>query len=222
MEGCDEADDGGFAGAGRADEGGDGPRLRFEIDIVQDGLSGIVGEIDMLEDNAAFDRADGLSSARVFVFRLFAQHFLCAVEPGEGFGDLRADADHLEHGRDQKRHEGCEHHEVAEGKTWWRGENLPRADVHDRRADEAHKHGCGKAHQRDGGETAQHVIEQALDAAGEDASLLGFSVIALDDAHAGQRFGEAAGDFGGDLAALAENGPDSLECLAEAEGRKRR
>ena len=76
------------------------------------------------------------------------------------------------------------------------------------RADEAHQHGCGKAHQRDGGEDCEHVIEQALDAAGEDAGLLGFSVIALDDAHAGQRFGEAAGDFGGDLAALAENGAD--------------
>ena len=34
-------------------------------------------------------------------------------------------------------------------------------------------------------------------------------VIALHHAHAAQRFGEAPGDFGVDLAALAEDGPDA-------------
>ena len=42
------------------------------------------------------------------------------------------------------------------------------------------------------------------------ASLL-FGVIALDDADAAERFGEAAGDFGVDLGALAEDGADGLE-----------
>ena len=56
-----------------------------------------------------------------------------------------------------------------------------------------------------------HVVEQALHAAAEDARLSRFGVVALDHAHAGQRFGEAAGDLGVDLAALAENRPDLAE-----------
>ena len=42
-----------------------------------------------------------------------------------------------------------------------------------------------------------------------------FGVIALDDAHAAQRFRQPAGDFGVDLAALAEDGADGLERLAQ-------
>ena len=38
-----------------------------------------------------------------------------------------------------------------------------------------------------------------------------FGVVALDDADAAERFGEAAGDFGVDLGALAEDGADGLE-----------
>ena len=60
--------------------------------------------------------------------------------------------------------------------------------------------------------------EQALDAAGEDFGLLGFGVIPLDDANAGQRFGEAAGDVGVDLAALAEDRADTREGRAQAQG----
>ena len=45
----------------------------------------------------------------------------------------------------------------------------------------------------------------------------GFGVIALDDAHAGERFGQASGDLGVDLAALAENRADLAERLAQPE-----
>jgi hypothetical protein len=42
-------------------------------------------------------------------------------------------------------------------------------------------------------------------------------VVALDDADAAERFGEAAGDFGVDLGALAEDGADGLEGLLQNE-----
>ena len=61
------------------------------------------------------------------------------------------------------------------------------------------------------------VVQQALHAGGEDARLAGLGMIALDDAHAGQRLGEPAGDLGVDLAALAEDRADLAEGLGQAE-----
>ena len=71
--------------------------------------------------------------------------------------------------------------------------------------------GGGERHEGLRGEGADDVLEQALDAAGEDVGLALFGVVALDDADAAERFGEAAGDFGVDLGALAEDGADGLE-----------
>ncbi len=42
-----------------------------------------------------------------------------------------------------------------------------------------------------------------------------FGVIALDDAHAAERFRQAARDFGVDLAALAKDGTDGLESVLQ-------
>ena len=44
-----------------------------------------------------------------------------------------------------------------------------------------------------------------------------FGVVTLHHPHSAQRFGEAAGDFGVDLGALAEDGTDHAEGLAEAD-----
>ena len=152
---------------------------------------------------------------RVVILGAFPQNFVRAVEAGEGLGDLRADADDSENGRDQERQERREGQEVAERER--AGEDLARADEHHHRADDAHQHGGRKAHERHGGERLQHVVEQALDAAGEDGGLALLGVIALDDAHAAQRFRQAAGDLGVDLAALAEDRPDLGERLLERE-----
>ena len=59
VEGGDQADDGGFAGAGRADQRGDGAGLRVEADVVEDVLAGFVGEADVFEDNLAVDAVRG-------------------------------------------------------------------------------------------------------------------------------------------------------------------
>ena len=100
------------------------------------------------------------------------------------------------------------------------GDDLARAEVHDERADDAQEHGGGEAHQRLRGERADDVVEQALDAAGEDARFALLGVVALDDADAAERFGEAAGDFGVDFAALAEDGADGLEGALQNEARR--
>ena len=64
---------------------------------------------------------------------------------------------------------------------------------------------------------AHDVVEQALHAAGENRRFALFGVIALDHAHAAERFGEPAGDLGVDLAALAEDRPNGLEGLVQSE-----
>ncbi len=54
---------------------------------------------------------------------------------------------------------------------------------------------------------------------GEDVGLALFGVVALDDADAAERFGEAAGDLGVDLGALAEDGADGLEGALQNEAK---
>ena len=49
----------------------------------------------------------------------------------------------------------------------------------------------------------------------------GFGVVALDHAHAAQRFGQPAGDFCVNLSPLAEDGTDGLECLTQADPKHR-
>ena len=89
------------------------------------------------------------------------------------------------------------------------------AHVHYDGADDAHQHGGGEAEQRSGGEGAEDVLQEPLDADGEDLMLAGFGVVSLDDADSAEGFGEASGDLGVDFAALAEDGADGFEGLAQ-------
>ena len=121
---------------------------------------------------------------------------------------------------DQKGQEGCEGDELAQREG--SGEDLARADEHDYRADDAHEHGGREAHEGHGGERGFDVRQQPFDASGEDFRFALFGVITLDDADAAQGFGQAAGDFGVDFAALAEDGADFTERFARARRRSRR
>ncbi len=85
------------------------------------------------------------------------------------------------------------------------------AEVHDEAADDSEDHGGGEGHERLRGDGADDVVEQALNASGEDAGLAVFGVVALDDADAAERFGKTAGNLGVDLGAFAEDGTDGLE-----------
>src|SRR5205085_4742887 len=102
IEGGDQADDGGFSRAGRADQRGHGPGLGGEADVVQHFLVLFVREADVLRFDAAVDAVYRGAAAGSFVFRLFVEDFTRAFEAGDGFGDLRADGYDLENGRDEK------------------------------------------------------------------------------------------------------------------------
>ncbi len=93
--------------------------------------------------------------------------------------------------------------------------DLARAHEHDHGAHDAHQHRRREAHQGRGGQTLENVIEQPLHAFAEDLFFARFGMVTLHDAHAAERFGETAGDFGVDFASLAENRPDSGEGFAQ-------
>ena len=86
-------------------------------------LALVVGEPDAVELHFTTDGAQGYGPARVAVLRAFAQHFASALQPGERLCQLRPDADHLEHRRDQERQESRERDELAEREC--SRENLP-------------------------------------------------------------------------------------------------
>src|SRR6266478_5563623 len=97
------------------------------------------------------------------------------------------------------------------------GGDLLGAEVHDEGADDSEDHSGGERHERLRSEGADDIVEQAFDAGGKDARFAVFGVIALDDADAAEGFGEAAGDLGVDLGALAEDGTNGLEGLLQNE-----
>ena len=89
-EGGDEADGGGLAGAGGADEGGDGAGLSDEGKILEDRFSFFIGEIDTLEFNASIDGRHDNRARGVVVFAEFGEDFAGALKAGEGFRELGA------------------------------------------------------------------------------------------------------------------------------------
>lgn len=216
VEGGDEADGGGFAGAGGADESGDGAGRGMEGDAAEDGFAGFVFEFDIFEADVAGEGRQRGGTAGVGILGGFVEDFAGAFEAGDGFGELGADADDLEDGGDEEAHEGGEGDEAAEGEG--AGEDLAAAHVHDEGADDAEQDGGGEAEEGDAGEGLHDVVEDALGAGGKDLFFAVFGVVALDDADAAEGFGEAAGDFGGDFAAFAEDGAEGVEGVAEDEG----
>ena len=153
MERRDQADDGRFAGARRAHQRGHRAGLRFEADLVQHRLAGVVFEDHVVESHVAPNRHRwprlrcGSSSSG------FSRNTSCVrSRPASASVNLRADSDHLEHRRHQKGQEHRERHEVAQRHTC--RQNLARADVHHGAAHDAHQHRSRKAHQRDRGQAS--------------------------------------------------------------------
>src|ERR1700720_2931014 len=90
-------------------------------------------------------------------------------------------------------------------------------DVHSGPADDAEQDAGGKPHQRGGSQRAHYVIEQAANFTGKNPFFALFGVIALDHANAAEGFGEAACDFGVDLATFPENWTDGREGPVQCE-----
>ena len=135
-EGGDEADGGGLAGAGGADKGRDRAGFGDEGEVLQDGLAFFVGEVDMVEFDAAVNGRHGVGAGGVLVLALFVEDLLHAFQADERFGELAADGDDAEDRRDEEGEERGEGDELAEGEV--AGEDFAGTDPHDEGADEPH------------------------------------------------------------------------------------
>ena len=91
------------------------------------------------------------------------------------------------------------------------------AEVHDEGADDAEDGVEASAIRDCAVRELMTLSRRRLDPGGEDVGLALLGVVALDDADAAEGFGEAAGDLGVDLGALAEDGADGLEGPLEDE-----
>src|SRR6185369_10561986 len=182
---------------------------RVKADFVEYRASDFVREIDIFETDESVDVLQRDGAIRVFIFGALAEDFAGAIESGDGFSKLRADANDLDDGRDQKNQEHVIGEESADCE--FSREDLVRANIHVDGSDHSDHHARRKRHERGERQGANDVIEQALHTSAENFLLALFCVIALDDADSAERFGEASGDFGVDLAPIPKDGANSSE-----------
>jgi hypothetical protein len=132
---------------------------------------------------------------------------------------LGGDADEQTDGSGEKSKKENKFDEAADVKAL-RGD-FAGAEIHDENADQAEGEDGAKRHEGLGGNEARRVFQDAGDAGVKNARFGSFGVVALDDPDAAKRFGEAAGDFGGETRAFTsertENSQDFLEEQAEGE-----
>ncbi len=163
----------------------------------------------------AVDGGEVVGASGLGVFLVLGEDLGGAVEAGDGLGELGADGDELDDGGDHEREE----HDVGDIAAGGEAADyyLVGTEVHDEGSNDAEDGGRGERHEGLGGERGDDVLEEAVGAGGEDVGLALFGVVALDDADAAEGLGEAAGDLGVDLGALAEDGADGLEGALEDE-----
>ena len=142
-----------------------------------------------------------------------------ALEAGEGLGDLAADGDDLDDGTDEQSQVEGEGEEGADRHP--PGQNVVRPDPHDRDADDAQEQRRERGDGRKAGHRPGDVAEEPVDPLGEDQGLAPLGAVGLDHPHARERLGQAAGDLGVDLGALAEERPQRLERVEENQAEER-
>ena len=134
-----------FAGAGGADERGDGAGFGFEADAVEDGLLGFVAEGDVVEGYVAADGRHEDGALGLGVLFVLGHDLGGAVESGYGFGELCADGDELGDRGDHER----EKHDIGDvaagGET--AADDLMGSEVHDESAHDAQDGRRGKRHE---------------------------------------------------------------------------
>src|SRR5437667_6838633 len=178
----------------------------MERDVVQHGAAAIVAEADVREFNVAAHIIQQRGSLRVPIFRTLPQNLARALKTSESLGKLSANRDHLHDGRNQEAQEQRVRKESADGQC--ASHNLARADIHDYRANHSEQQAGGKTHDRGRGKRAHDVIQQTPRSRGEHRLFTFFRVVALDHAHAAERFCQPSGYLGVDFAALAKNWAD--------------
>ena len=202
-----------FPAPDEPDQRGHRARRRCKNYVVQHFLARVVRETDVFHRHVSFDAVQRDGAAGGFVFLFVVQDFARALQPGDRFGDLRADRHDLKHRRDQQHQERVERQPLA-GCHSAADDGVSAEFVH-QRADDAHHRHARQTHQRGRRDRLQDVVEQPLHSGGEDRFLAIFRVISLHHANAAERFRQAAGDFGGDFRTRSKNGANGLEGLAD-------
>src|SRR5271156_6716191 len=90
VERGNQSDHGRFACARWADQRRYSSRLRYEADIMQDGFSGVIRKVGILEYHLPVNAAQPFDAIGTLVLEIFVQNFTRAFEPGKSFCDLRA------------------------------------------------------------------------------------------------------------------------------------
>ena len=172
------------------------------------GTPGVVLERHIVELDLAADVRQRRQAGVLLILGRHAADFADAIEARERFADLRADVGEL---HDRHRHERRErqiHDEVADRHLRPSGSTLPPISIIAIRLNAEHQR-RRRADRRDAGHRLRDVPKQAVRAFREHDLFALLRRVGLDDADAAERFGEAAGHLGVDLAALAEERPQS-------------
>ena len=175
----------------------------------QDGLAGGVFEPDLLERHVAANAIEGLPPGVLVRLGRHVEDLANAIESGERLGELRADRRDRDERRGHQADEEDVHDQVAQRHL--AGDDRAPAEEDHQHADDADDDRAAGGGGRHAGHRLRDVPEQAVRALGEDDLLALLGGVGLDDADAAERLGEAAGDFGVDLAAFAEQRPERPE-----------
>ena len=217
----DQPDDGRFAGSRRTHQRRHRSGLGLETDIVQHRLARFVFEADVFENHVAFDRSRASRCARGHLLpRISRSISRVRSRPARASVNCVPIATICATGAIRNAMNAVN---VTKSPSviWpaqiWR---VPRNITV--RADDAQQHVGGEPHQRSGSKRLRDVVRAgACTPLANTSSSRVFGVVALHYADAAQRFGQPAGDFGGDFAALAEDGPDRSERLLQNARRTR-
>src|SRR5579863_5206250 len=135
IERADQADRGGLARTGGADESAHRSGLGAKRNVVQNFVFAVVTETDIVEFDGADDVLEFDGAMGILVFRPLVQDLVGALEASEGFGELGADGDDLHDGRNQEWKGQGKREELAGGKR--AGQDETRAHIHGGGADDA-------------------------------------------------------------------------------------
>ena len=163
--------------------------------------------------------AEGFALPVARVLRELVAQLANALQAGERLRDLAADRDDLDDRSDQEAQVESEGDEGSDRHP--PGLDLVRTDPHDRDADDAQEQGRERRDGRESRHRTGHVAEQPVHAPREHQRLAPLGPVGLDDPDSGEGLGQAAGDLGVDLGALAEERPQGLERVEQHEAEER-
>ena len=192
-----------------------------KLTFLSTGVPGLYSKLTSSNTTSPRDLAERRLARVLLVLGRHLHQLADAIEPGERLADLRADRRHLDDRRRQQAGEEDVVEEVADRHLARPGSTRPPTMIMMTpmipmiAVENAVIAETPVIDLRD-------VAEQPVGALGEDQLLALLGGVGLDDADAAERFVEAAGDLGVDLAALAEERPQPLERGRHRERRTRR